>query len=464
MSEIFQTDPDLARIEFLLQQSNYAEAEAYLSRRIDRLPFDRKTRFYLLLVNVNIYGPQPFEQEIDKLRECSDFDENERNIVRRIFLVGYRLAEKNGEEAQTWAYQRLLRRLLLGQPLDQPIPRSSPSTLSSSDDNCPELDPAMQAEGAELEKAFVADKRRRATGSLPMGKSIIRLAVVSAACGLMMAPFLYVGLWRTRAPARPAASASYQAPVSAGKPTIPEKLVAAPTLHATGRVPEERPPELAGSSLSNTRNTYNRWFGTHLAGGVLLQLKLDRGGRVTEVRKISSRLADEDVVNTAIQEARQWKFSGGSLPGNEITVTLLLLSKDPAGSVIAKKKPEASHAKTTKTFPLSAPVRDAARPIDQAKNLQLQRKVQQQQQTTGALHNQPSAPEVTRPIGIATTKRGITLRKEPRFAAATVEHIAGGISVRVLEVRGRWLKVKTAGDETAGFVRREFLSPVQSKN
>jgi len=43
-------------------------------------------------------------------------------LVRRIFILGFQAAERAQQEDKMRAYQRLLRRLLLGQPLDQPIP------------------------------------------------------------------------------------------------------------------------------------------------------------------------------------------------------------------------------------------------------------------------------------------------------------------------------------------------------
>ena len=58
------------------------------------------------------------------MRSLSGFNAIEKEIVRRLFVLGVQSAEKEGRETQAWAYQRLLRRLLLDQPLDQSIPKS----------------------------------------------------------------------------------------------------------------------------------------------------------------------------------------------------------------------------------------------------------------------------------------------------------------------------------------------------
>ncbi len=84
----------------------------------------------------------------------------------------------------------------------------------------------------------------------------------------------------------------------------------------------------------------------------------------------------------------------------------------------------------------------------------------------------PESPAVTRsgetesPVSVAVTKtstsyrtRGpIAIREAARFGAPTIEQLAAGASVAVLDVRNSWAKVLLDG-ETTGFVRIEFLAP-----
>jgi hypothetical protein len=55
------------------------------------------------------------------------------------------------------------------------------------------------------------------------------------------------------------------------------------------------------------------------------------------------------------------------------------------------------------------------------------------------------------------TRRVVSLREEPRFAAAAKAQIAAGTSISVLEAKGDWLKVKTRPSGTVGYIRKEYL-------
>jgi len=84
----------------------------------------------------------------------------------------------------------------------------------------------------------------------------------------------------------------------------------------------------------------------------------------------------------------------------------------------------------------------------------------------------PESPAVTRsgekesPVSVAVSKtitsyrtRGpIAIREAARFGAPTLEQLAAGTPVAVLNVRNSWAKVLLDG-ETTGFVRIEFLAP-----
>jgi hypothetical protein len=67
--------------------------------------------------------------------------------------------------------------------------------------------------------------------------------------------------------------------------------------------------------------------------------------------------------------------------------------------------------------------------------------------------------ENSRPV--YETIRRILLREEPRFGAASQIMLDTGARLIVLEVDGKWLKVKMDKTGTVGFVREEFVVPVQ---
>jgi hypothetical protein len=57
------------------------------------------------------------------------------------------------------------------------------------------------------------------------------------------------------------------------------------------------------------------------------------------------------------------------------------------------------------------------------------------------------------------TNRLLSLRREPRFAAATLQHVAEGTHISVLAVSGNWLKVKPDYSGAVGYLRKEFVIP-----
>ena len=55
------------------------------------------------------------------------------------------------------------------------------------------------------------------------------------------------------------------------------------------------------------------------------------------------------------------------------------------------------------------------------------------------------------------TRRTVSLREEPRFAANAKAQLAAGTSISVLEEKGDWFKVKTRPSGAIGYVRKEYL-------
>src|SRR5689334_16006432 len=115
-----------AKVDPLIREAKYEDAKSLLARDLEQDPTNRETQVYLLLVNVHENGPISFEDEIDRLRSYENLTERERDLIRQIFVLGFKSAEKDGREEQAMVYQRLLRRLLLNQSLDQTIPRTKP--------------------------------------------------------------------------------------------------------------------------------------------------------------------------------------------------------------------------------------------------------------------------------------------------------------------------------------------------
>jgi hypothetical protein len=103
-------------------QRKNASPSLHVVQNGDHGSLDRQAQFSHLLARIKVYGVPYYEQEIDQIRTVDHLNESEREIVLEIFRFGYEAAEKERRQDKMAAYQRLLRRLLLHQPLDQPIP------------------------------------------------------------------------------------------------------------------------------------------------------------------------------------------------------------------------------------------------------------------------------------------------------------------------------------------------------
>ena len=128
MTEIARCQRVFDQIEFFLKKAKYEYAEALLFQLLNQDPSDRESKLYLLLVNVTREGPVLYEEDIDQLRNLSNLNDREKEIVRRLLVLGFKSAKKEGREDQILACQQLLTRLQLNQPLELPILRSSART------------------------------------------------------------------------------------------------------------------------------------------------------------------------------------------------------------------------------------------------------------------------------------------------------------------------------------------------
>jgi uncharacterized protein YgiM (DUF1202 family) len=58
------------------------------------------------------------------------------------------------------------------------------------------------------------------------------------------------------------------------------------------------------------------------------------------------------------------------------------------------------------------------------------------------------------------TNQSVALREKPRFSSKTVHEVDRDTELTVLGNEGDWLKVKLAAPNSVGFVRKEFVAPI----
>ena len=340
------------------------------SRLSERSRPDRQAQLSSLLAKVKIDSAQNYEQEIDQVRAVYDLSETEREIVREIFCLGFDAAEKEHREDKMWAYQRLLRRLFLHQPLDQPIP---------VDERSREIPGEVTGNIAESSSTQQPPKRWGAPRSLrviPGRWWLLRYALYSiGAAAFIWTAFAY----RSSTADRDAVPQADDRRQTAARASAAQEDRFEPVAHAGALTPPAAIEPVAERASAN----------------------------MAEPAPIRNAIVDQ--VATSSKSPATAKLDSLAQPGK---------TKSPAK------------------------VANQATTIDAARGENRER--------------EPARDS----LPIYQTGRRILLREEPRFGAPSQIMLDAGARLIVLDIDGKWLKVKMAESGAVGFVREEFVAPV----
>jgi len=193
------------------------------------------------------------------------------------------------------------------------------------------------------------------------------------------------------------------------------------------------------SHLQRLREIYRQESGKNstLVGSVLLQFEISPSGEVGQVRELSSRLNDGEFKSAILAEVAKWSFAG-IVPDN-LTVTCPLLFVREGMDITTLVTWEKSLANPGGK---AAPVRSAGKPFDVL-----------------AAKTDPVRIAKSR-VNESQVKYSTALRKKPDFSSTALTTIAAGTRVSVLKKAGDWLEVRAAADGPSGFIRKEFVKPV----
>ena len=96
MAKISRSQQIFSEIDCLLDAGRYEDAKVLVSF-LDRYWSDRESQLALLLINVTLYGPLPYKEEISQLRTMADASGFEKEIIRKIVL--------QAEKEEVWPNQ-----------------------------------------------------------------------------------------------------------------------------------------------------------------------------------------------------------------------------------------------------------------------------------------------------------------------------------------------------------------------
>ena len=460
MTNIARSQQVFSRIEFFLKEAKYEYAEALLFELLNQNPSDRESKLCLLLVNATRDGAVLYEEDINQLRNLYDLNDTEREIVRRLFVLRFESAEKEGREDQAWTYQRLLRRLILNQPFDQRIPASIAREEPTSQLSVPApiinpLIPVHDHNPARLSDRVIALDRliallkemglvalsfiHRASQTAWKPTAHPRAALAIAAAGLLMIPVVY--FWLPRA--HTAGEASIYTNTALSRPKLANSVLTVDPISRPQHrddaesTKRERVHHMVANQLPSLQRAYGKWIrkNRNLMGSLLVKMEVDAAGNVVKAEDVASRLTDSEFREVVLAEARKWKFRNANVDAAEFTVPLLFVPKDmdPETIVRWERTLNSSDAEAKNILPVhittpSADEKDklTIKPNQSPAGLKAPK-------TVVADGSKTKKPEGPSEHGIDyKTRRAVPLRQEPRFAAATTQDIDPGATIAVL--------------------------------
>ncbi|MGH7826728.1 MAG: SH3 domain-containing protein [Candidatus Binatia bacterium] len=257
--------------------------------------------------------------------------------------------------------------------------------------------------------------------------------------------------------------------------TVPGVLEMSNLIHALGRLCRATQP-------SFTKAAFNRLTVAAAACGILVtplalymgssHVGFDERARpsstgawhpivsAVDVKRYSPRnttAADEnDPERQLSSNADEWRVSRAMSDPTDLNLPLLFWTtpipgKSDAGQTAKEQRGKFDGAKTTSQL-------EARRGVSKPKEFGSATTIQK----TRRIAAKENLGKKTRKEILAQyeSRRRVPVRESARFAADIVQEIARGTLVSVLEVRGSWAKVEIRDRGIIGFIRREFLIPV----
>jgi Bacterial SH3 domain len=239
--------------------------------------------------------------------------------------------------------------------------------------------------------------------------------------------------------------------------------------------------QAAMEHLARLHHTFNSWSerNQELMGSVSLKLLVDSSGNVVRVEPMNSHVNNSSFIKTVMDDVREWKFPNGGTEAAEITVPLLFIPKGMDPEMIVQwerslrsgrveERPAKSLAVATALPTITDRNKFAARaPTILAKDRQ---KTVAAALSAPAIARKPStiakaaaAPipnPAAKPLPVVKTNRQLAIRDKPRYAASSLREVEKETPLKILENRGDWLKVRAPQDGVTGFIRKEYVSPI----
>jgi len=196
-----------------------------------------------------------------------------------------------------------------------------------------------------------------------------------------------------------------------------------------------------------------------LVGAVILQFNIVPSGEVMQVKELSSRLNDSEFKRAILAETSKWSFAEIVSENLIVTCPLLFVHEGMDITTLIRWEKSLGNFADRAAAPRLA-VNSLSAPQVKSPESNVP--------AASAATSASAAPEKTKPASPAKSegrefqiKYATALRTDPNFSAASVTTLTIGTRVIVTRKQGDWLEVRAIHNGPSGFIRKEFVTPVE---
>jgi cellobiose-specific phosphotransferase system component IIB len=226
-----------------------------------------------------------------------------------------------------------------------------------------------------------------------------------------------------------------------------------------GRVEESRIAARLESQLQGLREFYREQSESDpsLMGGMLLQLSVNSSGEVIQVKELVSRITDGEFKKAVLAEASKWTFP--EIIPEVTTINCPLLFVREGMDITTVVQWEKTLGQFTEKSVIAKTGAQAAQedPVAEAKK-----------RTAVVAKTQPASTKIKaeqnlepKPFSLYQIKHPTAVRMEPNFGSTSVGKFTAGTKVTVIAATGDWIEVRADDAGLAGFIRKEFVTPIE---
>lgn len=267
------------------------------------------------------------------------------------------------------------------------------------------------------------------------------------------------------AKATPLAEASRKKPVRTWNMALGDVVIIAKELGFSIRAAKDSGTEQSkvvariDGQLQKLRELYRQETAKNplLMGNMVLQINVAHTGNVTQVKEIASRLPDAEFKKTVLGEVSNWSFPEVITENVTINFPLLFIREGMDITTLVEWEKSLAQAEDKPAIAGSA-----ARPraLQPAKTAEVPR-VGPPAGKTAVADEAALRPAGKSLASLYQIKYATSLRSEPNFSSVSVTRFTIGTKVALINSRGDWLEVRAADTGLSGYIRKEFVTPVE---